>query len=338
MLRIISALILAVTATCALGQEKLRLVDNPPERHIVVQGDTLWGIAGNFLKEPWRWPEVWRLNKEQIKNPHLIYPGDIVVLDMSSGKPQLKLAKPLKLTPQVYSEEVKKEIPTIPQNVIEPFLTRPLVLGENDLKDVPRIIASQDDRVLIGNNDVAYVSGIPDNSREKWAIYRPGEAITDPLTKEILGYDAQDLGTARLLKSGTPATVRISTVREEISRGDRLLPQPRAELISYVPRSPDAKLNALVLAIYGGLTEGGRHSVVQLNRGSKDGLEAGHVLALFRKSTAAARDDNDRQVMLDLPEERYGLMLVFRVFDRVAYALVMDASRSLLIGDAVRNP
>ncbi|HRE15968.1 MAG TPA: LysM peptidoglycan-binding domain-containing protein [Rhodocyclaceae bacterium] len=338
MLRIISALILAVTATCAFAQEKLKLVDNPPERHIVVQGDTLWGIAGNFMKEPWRWPEIWRLNKTQIKNPHLIYPGDIVVLDMSGGNPRLTLAKPIKLAPQVYSSEVKKEIPTIPQNVIEPFLSRPLVLGESDLNDVPRIIATQEDRVLIGNNDIAYVSGIPDNSREKWSIYRPGKPITDPVTKEVLGYEAFDLGTARLLKSGTPATIRISTAREEIARGDRLLPAPRPSLTSYVPRAPGASVSGQILAIYGGLSEGGRHSVVQLNRGSKDGLEVGHVLAMFRKTTAAAYDENNRRVMVEFPEERYGVMLVFRTFDRVSYGLVMDASRSMLIGDAVRNP
>jgi len=338
MFRIISALILAVTATCAIAQEKLKLVDQPPERHIVVQGDTLWGIAGHFMKEPWRWPEIWRLNKQQIKNPHLIYPGDIVVLDMSGGNPRLKLAKPLKLTPQVYSSEVKKEIPTIPQNIIEPFLSKPLVVGENELKDLPRIIASQEDRVLIGNGDTAYVSGIPDNSREKWSIYRPGKAIVDPISKETLGYEALDLGTARLIKSGTPATIGIITAREEIARGDRLLPAPRPDLISYVPRAPEKAIDARILSIHGGLTEGGRHSVVMINRGSKDGLEVGHVLAMFRKTTAAAYDDDNRRITMELPEERYGLMLVFRTFDRVSYALVMDSARSLLAGDAARNP
>lgn len=338
MLRIISALILAVTAACATAQENIKLVDNPPERHIVVQGDTLWGIAGNFMKEPWRWPEIWRLNKEQIKNPHLIYPGDIVMLDMSSGKPQLKLAKQVKLTPQIYSEEVKKQIPTIPQNIIEPFLARPLVVVENELNDLPRIIGAQEERVLIGSGDIAYVSGIPDNSKEKWSIYRPGKPIYDIGSKEVLGHEAIDLGSARLLRSGTPATIRITTSREEIARGDRLLPTQRPELGAYVPRAPETEISARILNLYGAMNEGGRHSIVMINRGSKDGVAVGHVLALFRKGTVTGYDDNNRRVTVDLPEERYGLMLVFRTFDRVSYALVTDSSRSLLVGDAARNP
>ena len=168
MVRIISALILAVTAVCVFAAEPIKLVDNPPDRHIVVPGDTLWGISGKFLKEPWRWPEIWRLNKDEIKNPHRIYPGDIVLLDLSAGTPRLRLAKPVKMSPKIYSDEVKSAIPSIPPNIIEPFISRPLVIEADGLDKAPRIVASQEDRVFLGNGDLGFVTNIPDASVVKW--------------------------------------------------------------------------------------------------------------------------------------------------------------------------
>ncbi len=341
MVRIISALIMAVTAACAFAQEPLKLVDNPPDRHIVVRGDTLWGISGKFLKEPWRWPEVWRLNKEQIKNPHRIYPGDIVILDTSSGRPQLKIAKPVgpqQLQPQVISEPLKEAIPSIPPHVIAPFISQPLVVEENELKTAPRLMAAQDDRVIIGNGDNGYVTGIADASVSDWQVYRPGKALKDPDTKEILGYEAYYLGTAKLVQPGTPATVRILRAKEEITRGDRLVPATQTSLPSYVPHKPDSDIQGRIIAVYGGLAEAGRLSVVTLNKGTRDGLEVGHVLALYRNRIADTRDENERRQLVNLPAERYGLAFVFRTFEKVAYALVMESNGSVYVNDAVRNP
>jgi hypothetical protein len=341
MVRIISALILAVSAACAFAAEPLKLVDNPPDRHIVVRGDTLWDISGKFLKQPWRWPEIWQMNKAEIKNPHLIYPGDIIVLDLSSGYPRLRVAKPVgsgKLQPQVYSEAVQQVIPSIPPNVIEPFISRPLIIEAGEHDGIARIVATQEDRLLLGNGDTAFATGIPDASVEKWNVFRRGKPLKDPETGEVMAHEAFFLGNARLVQPGEPAVIRVTLAKEEIGRGDRLLPAPPPEIISYVPHRPEQDVSAKVMSIYGGVNEGGTGFVVSLNRGKNDGLEVGHVLALFRNRVATGLDDNGRRVTTAIPEERYALAFVFRTFDRVAYALVVESSKSVIIGDSARNP
>jgi hypothetical protein len=338
MVRIISALILAVTAACASAAEPLQLVDNPPDRHVVVRGDTLWGISGKFLKQPWRWPEIWRLNKAQIKNPHLIYPGDVVMLDYSGGDPRLTIGKPVKLQPKVYSEPSQKEIPSIPPHVIEPFISQPLVIDAAGHDTAPRIVASQEDRVFMGNGDVAFVHGITNAEVVNWHVYRPGKPLKDPDTGEVIGHEAFFLGSAKLVQPGDPAVIRITVAREEIGRADRLVPAPPSNIIAYVPHAPDAKVDGKVMSIYGGVDEAGKYSIVSLNRGKDNTLEVGHVLAMYRNRVSEGYDDNGKRVQTAIPEERYGLVFVFRVFDRVAYAVVLASSKSVMVGDSVRNP
>ena len=347
MVRIISALILAVTAFCAFAEEPLALVDNPPDRHIVVRGDTLWGISGKFLKRPWRWPEIWNMNRAEIKNPHWIYPGDIIMLSYVDGKPRLKIGKKVggdgsvgngKLQPKVYSEPAQQVVPSIPPNVIEPFLSQPLVIepGEQDI--TPRIVASQEDRMFMGAGDTAFATGIADASVVNWNVFRKGKPLKDPDTGEIIGHEAFFLGNAKLVQPGEPAAMRIVIAKEEIGRGDRLLPAPPAEIIAYAPHRPEKEINGKIMSIYGGLNEGGTSSVVTLNRGRNDSLEVGHVLALYRNRVSIGYDENHRRVSTTIPEERYALAFVFRVFDHVAYALVVESSKSVLIGDSAKNP
>ena len=346
MVRIISALILAVTAVCASAAEPLKLVDNPPDRHVVVRGDTLWGISGKFLKEPWRWPEIWNMNREEIKNPHLIYPGQVVYLDRSGKTPRLRLGKPVKsgsgtvkLQPHVYSDPVQQAIPSIPPNQIEPFLSQPLVVEQGELDTVPRIVAGPEYRGMMGNGDQAFATAIPDASVVRWNVFRPGKPLIDPDTGNTIGYEAFFLGNANLVQPGEPAALQITVAKEEIMRGDRLIPAPPVNIISYVPHRPDHEVAARVMTIYGGVNEGGRASIVSLNRGKNDGLEVGHVLALFRNRIASAIDqDTMRRVDTPIPEERYALVFVFRVFNGVAYALVLESSKPVTIGDYARNP
>ena len=340
MARIISALILAVTAACAFAAEPLKLVDNPPDRHIVVPGDTLWGISGKFLKQPWRWPEVWRMNQAEIKNPHLIYPGDIVLLDHFGGNPRLKIAKPMnnKLQPKIYSEAVQQAIPSIPPNIIEPYISQPLIIEPGEHDGLARIVATQEDRLMLGSGDTAFVSGIPDASIEKWNVFRRGKPLKDPETGEIIAHEAFFLGNMRLVQPGEPAVLRVTLAKEEMGRGDRLLPAPPAEIISYAPHRPEQQIAAKVMSIYGGVNEGGPGFIVSLNRGKNEGLEIGHVLALYRDRIATGMDEDGRRVQTALPEERYALAFVFRVFNRVAYALVVESSKSIIIGDSARNP
>jgi len=345
MVRIISALILAVTAVCASAQEPLKLVDNPPDRHIVVPGDTLWAISGKFLQQPWRWPEIWQMNKAEIKNPHLIYPGDVVILDRSGATPRLRIGKAVKsgggtgkLQPQIHSEALPQVIPSIPPNIIEAFLSQPLVIEPGADDGIARVVAAQEDRGLMGNGDVAFVTGIPDTSVINWNIFRPGKPLKDPETGEVLGHEAFFLGNAKLVQPGQPAVVRIVLAKEEIGRGDRLLPTPPANIIAYAPHRPEQEIAAKVMSIYGGVNEGGKGSVVTINRGRNNSLEVGHVLALFRNRVSVAFDDRSRLVSTPVPEERYALAFVFRVFDRVAYALVVESSKSVIVGDSARNP
>ncbi len=340
MVRIISALILAVMVTCASAAEPIQLVDNPPDRHIVVPGDTLWGISGKFLKQPWRWPEIWRMNKADIKNPHLIYPGDIILLENFGGNPRLKLAKPynVKVQPSVHSTALQQVIPSIPPQAIEPYISQPLIIEPGEHDNLPKIVATQEDRMLLGSGDEAFVSGIPDASIEKWHIFRQGKPLTDPETDKVIAHEAFFLGNARLTRPGEPATIRITLAKEEVHRGNQLIPAPPPEIISYVPHRPEMDVAARIMSIYGGVNEGGPGHVVTLNRGKANGLEIGHVLALYRNRVSINVDPDGRRTTTPIPEERYALAFVFRVFNNVAYALVVDASKSVIVGDSARNP
>lgn len=347
--RIISVLFLACSSllgmapVAALAEQAsapgLALTDNPPDRHVVVRGDTLWDISAMFLKEPYRWPEIWRLNKDQIKNPHWIYPGQIVVLDLSGSQPQLRIARAhdARAEPQVYATDNKNAIPSISQQAIAPFLSEPLVIEEGQLDNAPRIIATQEDRLNLGSGNLAYVTGI--TTKDKlWQVYRPGKPLIDPENGKLLGYEAFYLGSARLVREGEPATIEIIKSREEISRDDRLMVAPIPDVISYVPHAPSFALKGRVVSVYGGVDEGGRNSIVTLSRGHLDGVEAGHVLAILRTGANIENRFNGTVENYRLPDERYGLLFVFRVFDHVSYALVMSGSRSVVVGDTVETP
>lgn len=341
MRRIISALLLSVSTTWVAAQEArpIELLADAPERHVVVPGDTLWGIASQFLKDPYRWSELWRLNPEEIKNPHRIYPGQVVVLDRSGQSPQLKLGRVVKAEPRIYVEEGKREIPAIPQQAIEPFLSQPLVVETNQLDQSPRIVATQEGRIHVGANDLFYVNGIKSPAARRWQIYRPDKPLKDPETGETLGIEAVYLGSAQLVEEGEPSTLSVISSRQEIGRGNRLVEAQRPEIISYLPRSPEKMIKGRAMSIYGGVGEGGRHSIVTVSRGKKDGLEVGHVLAVYRAGAEVTnRFVDDKPEVTKLPDERYGLIFIFRVFDRVSYALVMDVSRPLSPGDVVRTP
>ncbi|MDP1525605.1 MAG: LysM peptidoglycan-binding domain-containing protein [Rhodocyclaceae bacterium] len=317
----------------------LEIAADAPERHIVVPGDTLWGIAAKFLKDPFRWPELWKMNAEQVKNPHRIYPGQVVILDMSGDQPQLKLGI-VKLGPQVHSQPISKEIPAISPQAIEPFLSQPLVIDAAGFDQAPRIVAPQENRVYTGSGDQIYVSGA-DPQVKSWQIFRPGKPFVDPDSKEVLGLEAIFLGNARALSESAEGitTMEITSVKQEIGRGDRLVPAGRPEIASYMPRLPTQDIQGRILTLYGGVGEGGRHSIVSLSRGKLDGLEMGHVLAIYRAGAAVTnRFEDGKPQTHQLPDERYGLVFIFRVFDRVSYALVMDAARSVVPGDKVRKP
>ena len=348
---IVAMIAAAVAATPVMAQQRAPagLQENAPDRYVVVKGDTLWGIASKFLKDPWRWPEMWKLNEQEIKNPHLLFPGDVIVLERSGDKAELhiEMGETVKLEPRIRVEDTgRRAIPSIPPSVIEPFLTRPLVIEPDGLENAPRIIAAQADRVFLGSGDVAYVSGIKDAKADSlWQIYRPGKPLVDPETQKTLGYEAIFLGDGRVTRAGDPATIRIFAARQEIGAGDRLVAAGPLTLTSYVPHAPAQQIHGRIIATTGGLRETGPQNVVTLNKGKDDGLESGHVLALLRLGRTVSKTTpskkwfrSDQVEATKLPDERYGLVFVFRTFDHVSFALVMSASRPVLLDDVVTTP
>ncbi len=331
---------LAVSLPALAQSTAPKLADNAPDRHVVVAGDTLWSIAAKFLKDPYRWPDVWEPNRDRIKNPHRIFPGDVVLLDRSGSMPKLKLAT-LKVEPRTRVEQTGAAIPSIPAHIIEPFLSQPLVIDEGGLANAPKIIATQEGRVYLGRGDLAYATGDVDEKVASWQVYRPGNALVDPLTKETLGYEAVFLGTAKLERKTDPVTLRIIDSKQEIGTGDRLIPTPRPDVAEYAPRAPKSAVDGRVLSIYGAGRETGSNRIIAISKGKRDGLEQGHVLALY----SYGADVRDRSSIYDtsaklikLPDERNGLVFVFRVFEKVSYALVMSAQRSVKIGDVAQKP
>lgn len=333
-------------ALAQVGPTELKA--DAPDRYTVVPGDTLWSIAERYLTAPQRWPQLWDMNKETLKNPHRIYPGNVLVLDRSKGQLSLS-ADTVKLSPKVRAEgSGMKEIPSIPPSLIEPFLTRPLVIEPEGLDNAPSIIATEENRVILGAGNTAYARGLGDTKEETWHIYRRGKALVDPDTNSNVGYEATYLGTARIRKPGEPATIEILAAGQEITKGDKLVAAGRPQVPNYAPHAPAGKISGRVMSIYGGVGtvgEGSRNSVVTLNRGKADGLEVGHVLALLRlgatvdaKGTMYRSASPSPEGAIKVPDERYGLVFVFRVFDRVSYALVMNVSRPVKPLDVVQTP
>jgi LysM domain len=336
-------------AFCALAlaqapKTPLALKPDAPDRYVVVKGDTLWSIAERYTDSPWRWPELWNMNKDQIKNPHRIYPGDVIVLDRARG--HLALSGTVKLSPQVRAESTARaEIPSIPPSVIEPFLTRPLVVEPDGLDNAPTIVATEESHVYLGAGERAYVKGMSGAAKESvWFLYRRGSALVDPETHSTLGYEALYLGTARVQSGGDPAVVELTSVTQEVGVGDKLVAAGKPDIPTYAPRAPSGSIHGRVISLYGSgaqLSEAGETAVVAINRGKSQGIEVGNVLALYRPGSALAEAAHARRAgtpAFDLPDERYGLAFVFRVFDKVSYALVMNVSRPVNKLDLVQNP
>ncbi|HSD61547.1 MAG TPA: LysM peptidoglycan-binding domain-containing protein [Burkholderiales bacterium] len=324
-------------ANAAVSQKDLQ--KDAPERYSIVKGDTLWGISKRYLKDPWKWPELWGMNREQIRNPHLIYPGQVLTLDKrADGTAQLKASpttQTVKLEPHARVLPSGREaLGIVPHGLIEPFLSKPLVVSADEFNSAPLIVGGWDDRVVFGSGDTVYASGLTPQHGESQHIYRRGRALVDPDTQELLGYEAIYLGDAKVTRGGEVSTLDVVYANQEIHRSDRLTPSPGLIITSYAPRPPEKPVKGRIMAAYGGLMEMGQYSILTINRGTKDGLEVGHVLAVF---SDGGRSQVGEKVY-KLPGERIGLVLVFRTFDRVSYALVAESSRSIHVNDVVAKP
>jgi hypothetical protein len=332
------------------------LAPNAPESYTVKRGDTLWDISSVFLVSPWRWPELWGMNRGDIANPHLIYPGQTLVLVKGAERAYLKVAggtttalpgapgESVRLTPQIRDAGVDKgvAVTSIPNNLIEPFLSQPMVIDANELSKYPRIVATQEGRVNIGRGDAAYARGVTNDRIENYHVFRPARPLYDPddvNRKSPIAYEAFYLGTARMAKPGEVATLRVQDSKEEIGIGDRLVPIERQNLIAYVPHRPEKSVDGRIISIYAGVRQAGPGNIITLNRGRDAGLEIGHVLALLETgATIEDRTSTTRREYIKLPDERIGEMFVFRVFDRISYALIMNSTKPVEIGDRFVQP
>ena len=380
MRKIISLICFLLPALACAEQLQMRPDVRPdaPDRYTVAKGDTLWDISGKFFKDPWKWPHIWGLNKDTIKDPHWIYPGDVINLDRASGtlrigqpetaKPEVtnaagvmsvpvvtasteakrKVNEPadtrniIRLSPKTHEKPSAHDaIPSIPAKVIGPFLSQPLVIEKDALKNAPQLIGAREGRVLLGNYDTGFVKGLTPDQGDKWQIYRPGKEFIDPETKEVLGVEAVYLGSAEVNAFAEVSTVSIIYSEQEINKGDLLVAASTEAAGPYLPRAPETSISAQVISVYGGVSQAGQNTAIVLNKGARDGLEVGHVLALYHKGEVIRESgksffsgDKDYK----LPDERFGLVFVFRVFDKVSYALVMQSKLPVQLLDRAQTP
>lgn len=349
------------------------LAANAPDRYTVKPGDTLWDISGLYLLRPWRWPELWGMNLESIRNPHLIYPGQVLALEKRDGRAILRAlpagdgspVPTVRLTPRVRSQPLADTaLPTLKPHLIEPFLSEPLVVDEATLAQAPRLVAATEGRVLITRGDRAYARGPAGQPVAEPAggpatafrVFRSTRALVDPVTGAVLGQEAQYLGRAVLARGEgsqttrtegrdpqtlpVPATLDIVAAREEMRAGDRLLPEPPGQLVSYAPRAPDTRIEgAAVVSMYGNAVGmAGQNQVVAINKGTADGIASGHVLAILKRGAQVTDRTEGRKETLQLPDERNGLLMVFRTFEKVSYALILQTGDGVRVGDRLVNP
>ncbi len=332
-------------------REPIRVAEPaPPERYVVQRGDTLWGISERFLKDPWRWPEVWHTNPE-IRNPHLIFPGDVIVLYYAGGQPYLTLegaggepppdAGPkrptVKLKPQIRYEKLDSAIDTIPRELIAPFLTRPVSVPEDVLNRSPYIVSTYEDHLITGTGGKIYARGEFDDSIGAYYVVRKGQQLKDPESKEILGIQVDFVGVANLLKTGDPSTLRVTRAAQQVVLGDRLLPATEEEIaLNFFPHPPENDVRGHIIAVANGGVHIGQYHIVILDRGERNGLKVGHVLAVTQGGKRQ-RDIFKRDYFTQ-PDERGGLVMVFKTYEKTSYALVMEAYRTLHLYDNVVTP
>ncbi|MBV8125725.1 MAG: LysM peptidoglycan-binding domain-containing protein [Paucibacter sp.] len=339
------------------------LAPNAPDSYTVKSGDTLWDLSKLFLKSPWRWPELWGMNQAEIQNPHRIYPGQVLVLVKVGDRASLRVGHAVngsgssggeppvvKLSPQArVLPGDDNAIAAIPLHLIEPFLNEAVVFQSNELAAAPRIIATKDDRIMMTRGDTAYARGDL-KEREEYRIFRKAEPLRAPVTHGVLGYEARYLGTADVTQSGkdmtlpdgkamaAPATLVIKQVREEVGPGDRLALVPQRSFNRYVPHAPNHPVSGSVVSLYGDALVAGQNEIVSINRGSADGMERGHVLALLKAGALIKDKTGTKPEMVKLPDEKHGILFVFQVYERVSYALIISVQEPVGPGDRFSEP
>lgn len=346
--------------------QNIQLNVDYPREYTVKKGDTLWDIASMFLKDPWYWPEIWQRNP-QVANPHLIYPGDILTLIYVNGMPQITLARPaegedvirreitdasgnkvVKLSPVIHRQTLSEAIPSIPADAIRQFLTRPRVISSDEWDAAPYIVGSDDNHLILGANNKIYVRGELDKERIRYSVFRRGNRLEDPDTDELLGYEVIYAGQARINRYGDPSSGELLSTSREVLVGDRLLPTDKSAIDQqYYPRLPENEVNGKVISLFDAISSIAKYQLAVINRGANEGLEVGHLLATYQRGglardrfldrTSVKRGD-EMKLEIMLPDERSGIMMLFKVFDNVSYGLVLKSTRTIKKMDRVEKP
>lgn len=341
MRRLFLSLIFVFLSGLAVADE-IALNPDHPQQHIVVRGDTLWDISATFLTFPWHWPDIWYVNP-QVDNPHLIYPGDILSLVYRDGRPVIELTRSstaYKMSPGIREIALEKAISTIPLDAIRPFLTRPRVVGEEVLELAPYIVASSDERLISGAGDKVYARRVNEADGKHYSVFRGGKVYKDPQTKEVLGYEAIYTADSWVSVMGDPATVELRETTREVLIGDRLLPVIADDYeMNFFPRAPEQQIDGEVISVFDGVSQVGQYQIVVINRGAREGLEAGHVLSAYQAGkTIKDQVTPDRKDAVTLPDEYAGVAMVFKTFEKVSYVIVMKATRVIHLNDRVSTP
>jgi hypothetical protein len=337
----------------AVQAKEIRVKAAHPRQYTVKKGDTLWGISSLFLQDPWFWPEIWQRN-QQIQNPHLIFPGDVLTLIYVNGQPQMRLSKaqhktvqqdsaglPVKkLSPGIRSTALQASIPSIPGDAIRQFLSNPRVVTREQLDNAPRIIGSDEKHLILGHGDRVYIRGEIDKERVRFSVFRPGAELRDPDSNDLLGYEAKYSGNVHITNYDDPASGDLTYSEREVLIGDRLLPEDKSKLENlFFPHVPEKDVDAQIISLYDALFGVAQYQIVVINKGERDGMEVGHLLATFTQGDVVRdRFDKRSSEPVKLPDERSGLVMLFKTFDRVSYGLTLESKRVIHNNDFVHTP
>jgi hypothetical protein len=342
------------TDTEAPREGAVALAPNAPDSYVVKRGDTLWGIAKVFLRDPWFWPEIWQVN-QQIQNPHLIYPGDTLRLVYVDGRPRITLQRGMergnsaRVLPRVRSQPLEAAVTTIPYETVAAFMSKPSVLANEQIKSAPYVFATRDNHVVASEGDTMYARGFADPAEmgTHYNVIRVGDALRDPDDNRIVGYDGIFTGSGHVTRSGDPATLIMTESSRETVPGDKLFAGGVDVPLDFIPSSPKIKVNGRIMAVSDGVTVIGQYQVVVINRGARDGLSPGNVLAVLEVG-GTVRDTVSRGYLggmsrlgaknVRLPDERTGTFMVFKTFDQISYGLIMEAKSIIRVADRVENP
>ena len=346
----------APQTSSAAGAQRLTqipLAAGAPNEYVVKRGDTLWDIAGMFLKDPWYWPEVWYVNP-QVENPHLIYPGDVLAMVMIDGRPRLTTVRgsAYRLSPQARITPLDDAVNTIPYEQIAAFLSRGMVLAREEIEGLPYILSTRGDRLIAAaGNDVYVRGGGAAGTGTRYNVVHIGDKLVDPDDNSVVGYQGIFVGEGALSRGGDPATVTLTDTNREALAGDRLVDESVDIPLNFFPKAPASRIDGRIISVVDGVSLIGQYQVIVINRGARDGLSPGHVLSVAQAGEVVRDRFANRSLLsgtgimsgfggekVKLPDEQAGTVMIFKVYDRISYALVMEATSDIHVYDAVRSP